>query len=125
MDTVVYQVVRDPDKTGEFMLQVSGFPGNPSSLQLRANPPQNILKGIVGPMDRATGLPKVFQYLDKYDPSGTPQDTVAGNQISNFTGVVVNFELKSASAGDTGIATVGFKSEVFMRNNTLSVVSGT
>jgi len=125
VDTLVYQVIPDPafvsapDKPQEYLLQVAGFPGNPSSLKIASNPPQTILKGIIGPIDPASGQPKIFQYLNRYDNTGTPQDTWVGNDIANVTGVVMNMEIKRYDEGVSGASTVGLKSEMYMRNNRL------
>jgi type II secretory pathway pseudopilin PulG len=119
VDTLVYQVVADPDRTGEYMLQVAGFPGQGSALKLRSNPPQTILHGIVGPRDPLTGLPKIFQFLNRYDTSGTPQDTWLGSDIANVTGVVMNVEIKREQEGASAASTVALKSEMYMRNNRL------
>ncbi|HEY9869448.1 MAG TPA: type II secretion system protein [Candidatus Obscuribacterales bacterium] len=119
VDTLVYQIIDDPDHPGEFLLQVAGFPGNPTNLKIRSNPPQTILSGIVGPKDPATGEPKVFQYLDRYDESGTPQDTFIGPKIANVTGVVMNLEIRRNDEGVSSASVVGLKSEMYMRNNRL------
>jgi len=125
VDTLVYQIIPDPDfvpapgKPQEYLLQVAGFPGNPSNLKIASNPPQTILKGIIGPIDPVSKQPKVFQYLNRYDLTGTPQDTWVGNEIANVTGIVMNIEIKRYSEGVAGASTVGLKSEMYMRNNRL------
>jgi type II secretory pathway pseudopilin PulG len=125
VDTLVYQIIPDPnfvaapDKPQEYLLQVAGFPGNPSALKIASNPPQTILKGIIGPIDPVSGQPKIFQYLNRYDSTGTPQDTWSGNDIANVTGVVMNIEIKRYHEGVTAASTIGLKSEMYMRNNRL------
>lgn len=119
VDTLVYQIIEDSKNPGEYLLQVAGFPGNPSSLELKSNPPQTILSGIVGPKDPLTGQLKVFQYLNRYDTTGTPQDTWVGNDIANITGVVMNLEIRRDDEGASSATVVGLKSEMYMRNNRL------
>jgi type II secretory pathway pseudopilin PulG len=119
VDTLVYQIIDDSDNPGEYLLQVAGFPGSPSTLRLKSNPPQTILSGIVGPKDPLTGEPKVFQYLNRYDMTGTPKDTWVGNDIANITGVVMNLEIRRNDEGVSGASVVGLKSEMYMRNNRL------
>src|SRR4030095_8414064 len=125
VDTLVYQIIPDPDfapaadKPQEYLLQVAGFPGNPSALKISSNPPQTILKGIIGPTDPVSGQPKNFQYLNRYDSTGTPQDSWLGNDIANVTGVIMNIEIKRYDEGASGASTVGLKSEMYMRNNRL------
>ena len=136
VDTYVYQVLEYPTGSGEYILQVAGFaslnstnPNKPSWMTMRSSPPETILSGIVGPKDPNTGVPKVFQYLDKTDPTGTPRDTVGpgsptNTAITNVTGVIVNLEVKRDQAGANSSATVGLKSEIFLRNNRVGTTSG-
>ena len=120
LDTYVYQVLADPTETGTFMLQVASFPGTGSTRPVLL-PPRTLLRGIIGPLDSATQTPKTFQYLTI---SGVPQDIVVGTEAPNYTGVIVNFELRRhASVQTKNRSTMGIKSEIFMRNNTLATVS--
>lgn len=125
VDTLVYQIIPDPDfvpgpdKPQEFLLQVAGFSGSPSALRVSSNPPQTILKGIIGPTDPVTGQPKVFQYLDRYDLTGAPKDTPNDDKIANVTGVIMNLVIKRYEEGVSAASAVGLKSEMYMRNNRL------
>lgn len=122
-DTFVYQVLPDPDKPGEYMLQLAVFPGLPPPAPARQrpviNPPQTLLKGITGPINPATGSPQVFQFLDKTDPIGMPKDTV-GTSAANITGVLINLEIKRTGAGETGASNIGLRSAFYMRNNSVA-----
>lgn len=121
VDTYVYQILSDPTDAGTYKLQVASFPGSGSTRPV-LNPPRTILRGIIGPMDSTGANPKIFQYLTS---SGVPQDTVTGTQMSNYTGVIVNFELRRHESVQTkNRSTIGIKSEVFMRNNTLATIGG-
>ncbi|MBX9877083.1 MAG: prepilin-type N-terminal cleavage/methylation domain-containing protein [Candidatus Obscuribacterales bacterium] len=118
-DTYVYQVLPDSTDPGTFMLQVASFPGNNSTRPV-LNPPRTLLRGIIGPMDNATETPKTFQFLTS---AGIPQDTVLADQMSNYTGVIVNFELRRhESVQARNRSTIGIKSEIFLRNNTLTTI---
>lgn len=126
VDTYVYQILPDTANSGEYMMQVAMFPGDQTKVaaaQRRPilNPPRTILKGIIGPKDTNGNL-KCFQFVSAVDP--TPLDTVTATQVPNMTGVVVNLELKRKQAGNSTASTIGIKSEVFLRNNTLSTTAG-
>lgn len=123
LDTLVYQVLPDPSAPGEYMMQIAGIPGSPTSLKMMTNPPQTILKGIVGPKDPETGEVVCFQYLDRTDPSGTPITSLTIPQLGNVTGVIVVVEVKRADPNTSDSVTVACKSEMFMRNNKLSTTS--
>lgn len=121
VDTYVYQILPDSTDAGTYMMQVTSFPGSGSTRPI-LNPPRTILRGIIGPLGSAGSTPKIFQFLTS---SGTPQDTVTGTQMSNYTGVIVNFELRRHESVQTkNRSTIGIKSEVFMRNNTLATIGG-
>lgn len=128
VDTYVYMVLPDPSDPGTYMLQ-SACIQSPNSTKPSMIPPKTILRGIVGPLDSTSQQPKVFQFLDV---SGTPQDYVGATTptydgaVANFTGVIVNLEIKRDQEGATGKnkSTLGIKSEIFMRNNTLATSSG-
>jgi hypothetical protein len=98
VDTVVYHLVADPDPelNGQYVLQMARFSGFPlvdgCKLRPAINPPQTVLKGIVGPLD-ASGLPCVFQYLRSAQES-SPISTPDASQIGLLAGVSINFEVK-------------------------------
>lgn len=131
VETHIYKVIPDPDQLrnpGQFILQMSkiaGFPTAGYNPAVISSAPQTILTGIVGPMD-SQGQPKIFQYLDKTDASGTPQDTFADpGTVANCTGVIVNLEVMKQLEGARRPAALGLKTEVFLRNNALSTTVGT
>jgi prepilin-type N-terminal cleavage/methylation domain-containing protein len=132
VDTLVYQLVPDPDNAGEFMLQGACFPGRlvwgPGCLNspFLSSPPQTLIKGIVGPMDDdPSDTPRVFQFLDRTDVSGTPinEQQISTATLTNITGVIINMELKRQDREKTQASTIGIRSEIFMRNNKLSTTS--
>ena len=130
VETHIYKIVPDPNQItnpGEYLLQISRIPGHPvpgyNPAQVRSMP-QTILSGIVGPLD-GQGQPKVFQYLDKTDASGTAQDAIADpGLVTNCTGVIVNLEIMKQLEGKRVPAALGLKTEVFLRNNALSTTVG-
>ncbi len=135
VDTLVYMVVRDPsssDSSPTFMLQVAGFPGVHSTLDVSSDPPQTLLKGIVGPTRNSqpvsdTNPPVVFQFIDKTG-DGTPRDEGSeqnGLTNANLTGVSVQFEVLNNSNGSNAPTVVGIKSEVYARNNNVQTVTAT
>src|SRR4029434_2171106 len=81
-DTFVYEVLGYADKPGRSVQQKARFPGLPPPLPGKRrpviNPPQTLLKGIVGPLNPTTGALEVFQYIDKTDPAKTPLNSAAG-----------------------------------------------
>ncbi len=137
VETHVYMVVADPDQvnhSGEYQLEMAALPGYPvqeagAPQNLLYNPanvitqPRVLLKGIVGPIDTSSGLPKVFQYLNKIDGTGTPQDSVSSATVPNFTGVVMNYEIKVQNQMQAP-QVMAFKTEVFLRNNALATTTG-
>jgi prepilin-type N-terminal cleavage/methylation domain-containing protein len=124
VDTYVYRVVTDTDEPGTWKLEVAGFAGPGSSMQLKANPPTTILRGIVGPIDPNTGIPGPFNYISR-DKEGDayPSPVGFGGLNANLTGVSLSFEMKATSATAIAPSTVAIKSEVYMRNNALSTVN--
>lgn len=136
LDTVIYQVVPDPARSGEFQIQVARFPGAKinglsTSYQSTINPPQTILKGLIGPKangSAATDLPQVFSYLGRApigSPTGSPKmnKLALSNQVlPNILGVGIDLEIKKAGAttsdGDgKDPQYLGIHSEAFMRAN--------
>ena len=136
MDTYVFQVVPDPSYPGTYMMQLAGFPGvgqGPNGTTANSSMTINstartILKGIIGPLD-SNGNICVFEYIDKANPT-QPITTVTSP--SNVSGVIVTLEILNNGASSTaaGVSTnnqwvsVGFKSEMYMRNNTLADIIG-
>lgn len=130
VETHIYRVLPDPDQLrnpGQYILQMSKIAGYQTANYAPANvssTPQTILTGIVGPLD-SQGQPKIFQYLDKTDAAGTPQDALADpTMVANCTGVIVNLEIMKQLESKKRPAAIGLKTEVFLRNNALSTTVG-
>jgi hypothetical protein len=138
VETHVYMVVADPSNPGQWLMQYASFPGyqaaNSGYLQAAHNQgaangtPQTILSGIVGPLD-VNGNPKVFQFVDRTDATGTPRDSItpSADYAANYTGVVVNLEVQKTEGikGKSNQSVpIGVKMEVFLRNNALATSTG-
>lgn len=143
VETHVYMIVADPNNPGEFLMQYACFPGMASTAgggnyvpAAHSFGPQTICSGIIGPLDSGSGLPKVFQFLDKTDATGQPHNQIEdqsgvhdGALVANFTGVVVNLELRehrfvNKKTRNISLKPIGFKTEVFLRNNAMATSSG-
>jgi hypothetical protein len=134
VETHVYQILQDPANPGEWIMQVASYGGIPVPGYLPAvhtNGPQTLLTGIVGPMDPATNTPKVFQYISRVDTTGRPHDQIDpdGSHATEYTGVVVNLEVKRhqtviAGRNDISSKPLGMKLEVFLRNNATATSVG-
>lgn len=125
VDTIIYQVTLDSDPffaaQNHYVLKRSVFPGNhdPALIEdvIKGNaiiPGQTILKGIVGPLDKVTGKPKIFQLLVK-DPSSQAASLsiLRPPDLPLLDGIVINLELISTQRKS---ATVTYRSEARMRN---------
>jgi hypothetical protein len=122
VDTIVYQVVpdTDPQAPGPYMLQVETFPGLNSTRPL-INPAQTVLRGIIGPFDKATGsVLQTFQYEDN---SQNLYPTIPASQIPSIIKVIVNLEVKHSTAGGTTStimpSTNTVREEFFLRNEVM------
>ncbi len=136
LDTVIYQVVPDPARSGEFLLQVARFPGAKinglnTSYRGTINPPQTILKGLIGPKSNGapvTELPRVFSYLGR-TPIGKPADSnmmskknLSAATIPSVLGIGIDLEIKKAGLTTTNgdgrdPQFLGIHREAFMRAN--------
>jgi prepilin-type N-terminal cleavage/methylation domain-containing protein len=124
LNTIVYQVVPDTERTGEFALQVAIFPGvavtGMPAPPLAINPPKTILRGIIGPkLTNGRALPAIFTYLSRaYSPTSQPSATMS----DSITGVGIDIEVKttgrSVQDGD-GLYPqfIGLHDEAYMRSN--------
>lgn len=146
LDTVIYQVVADPNRAGQYLLQVMRLPGQPptdfsagspgtpliSSTRSLINPPQTVLRGIIGPLDPANpgAPPNVFHYYPPYQ-QGTPpgaiitgsQNPVPSSSVPSLTGVGIDFEIQKPDSSSSNPAAVNpqilpIHGEAFMRSNT-------
>lgn len=127
LDTVVYQVVEDQQRPGEYVIQVARFPGAPidSLNSISAgpiNPPQTILKGLVGPKTAtSTTIPSVFTYLGRSKGAG-PYKQIVPNAGNLAAGVGIDLEIKKtgvdATVGPTKFPEYfGIHQEAYMASN--------
>lgn len=134
LDTVVYQVVADSAKPGEYILQMARFPGYRDPLsnthyEPAVNPPQTIATGIVGPKlpGDPTGPPHVFKYI-KHDPTyGVTElsdaELLDDLQAKHIAGVAIDLEFKKSESTSTSATAdtqnLGVHTEAFLKNNRL------
>jgi type II secretory pathway pseudopilin PulG len=126
VQTYIYRVLPDPANPGEFLLQVAVIPGYG---QPAAGPPRTLAKAIVGPINPATGQPRIFQYIDRVNPTNPPVDGIpAGGTppAANYSGVIVNLEINShqSSVNQADSKPLALKSEVYLRNNSMATSQG-
>jgi prepilin-type N-terminal cleavage/methylation domain-containing protein len=132
VDTIIYEVVQDPDSPSngpqQYLLRRTVFIGKHDSEVtsefVGANnicPGVPILKGIVGPLDKSSGKPVVFQALDQTTPGATPVsfDTVTSASIPLISGVVINVEVLRTQSATKNAALCAFRSEIMFRNKTI------
>lgn len=125
VDTIIYQVALDADPffaaQNHYVLKRSVFPGNHNEAQIEdvlkgnlISPGQTVLKGIVGPLDKVTGKPKIFQLLVK-DPSSQAATLTSLRQpdLPLIDGIVINLELVSTQRQ---AAVVTYRSETRLHN---------
>lgn len=134
LDTVVYQIVADQARPGEYLLQMARFPGyhDPAintHYESAVNPPQTVATGIIGPKlpGNPTAPPEVFRYL-KHDPTyGIVEMTSAelndDNMAEHIAGIGIDLEFKkseiASSSTDTNARNIGVHTEAFLKNNRL------
>ena len=126
VDTVVYQVIPDPEPSsqGQYLLQVARFSGFPlvpgCKLREPINPPQTVLKGIVGPVDSANPIgPSIFQYLTSAQEN-QPITNPSSAQAKKVTGVSINVEVRMpASNTSVNQQATALHLEAFLKNSRL------
>lgn len=146
LDTTIYSVVPDTTRTGEFLLQVARFPGaaitSPApgfqtSYKGYINPPQTILKGIIGP--KAPGavesdLPQVFSYLARTQKPGAASTfskvAPSFSTVNDIQGVAFDVEVRNtgnSSTTSTGNLTqfIPLHDESYIRSNRNMVLENT
>jgi type II secretory pathway pseudopilin PulG len=119
LETVIYQLVPDPLIPGEYMLQVVRLPGAPiynyttaalppySVEQLNCspqvasslvNPPQTLVRGIIGPLVNGGPTPSIFSYYYVTPgslPTLLPQTaSVPAPLVPSVSGVALDLEVK-------------------------------
>jgi hypothetical protein len=135
LDTVIYAIVPDTLKPGEYQLQMARFPGAaitslpiavpPSSYRSAINPPQVVVSGIIGPLGLdPSGPPEIFSYYAK--SSSGKLVTILGKDINasnaaSVIGVKVDMEFKKPDSANNASETYsqyyGVHNEVFLRSN--------
>ncbi len=108
LETVIYMLVPDTRRTGEYLLQRIFLPGvdvpqtSCTNMQLREIfVPQTVVSGIVGPIDQASGQPIIFRYVAQ-QLSGSIPEIVSESQIANklsiINGVLIDMEIRKPDA---------------------------
>lgn len=139
VETHIYRVIADPDTTShpnEYILQWACLPGyniaGTYDSAAAQKGPITLATSITGPLN-SMGQPRIFQFLNKLDTTGTPIDSIPSadiNNIANYTGVIVNMEItkheESAQINSKwqqpGV--IALKTEIFLRNNSLATTVG-
>lgn len=129
VDTIVYEVTQDPsqDSTGQtkYILKRTFFAGVHDSVQIpNVNPgqticpAQTILTGIVGPLDKTTGKPQIFQALDQLNPGSAPipLSLLRTYALPRVNGIVMNIEIQRSQSASKNTSTASYRSEVMIRN---------
>lgn len=129
VDTIIYEVVQDPeqDTSGQirYLLKRTFFAGVHDSTQIpNVNPgqtlcpAQTILTGIVGPLDKNTGKPQIFQALDQLNPGGNPipLSLLRTYSLPRINGIVMNIEIQRSQSASKNTSTASFRSEIMIRN---------
>ncbi len=123
VDTYVYNVIPDPNRLGQYMMQLAYFPA-PSGLTnvpsgIQPGTVTTVVTGIVGPT--VNGSPGVFQYIDKFQTQ--PTTTVTAAELQNYSGVFVNLEIANTDTqGRTALLPV--RTAMYMRNNVAATTIG-
>lgn len=136
LDTVVYNLVKDPNQTGEFILQRAVFVGEETvpgaNYPSMINPPQNIVSGIIGPLPNNGGsTPEIFSYWRKnQNPAASPLEKITDLSIldsdpqgaKSIIGVGMDLELRKPDSrtGNSNAAyqqRMGIHTEAFLRYN--------
>ncbi len=126
LDTVVYQVVPDLKKPEEYVLQVARFPGvkmtSLNNLQPELiNPPQTILKGLVGPKVGGGTVPNVFTYFGRPQNIG-PYRKITPSAGTEARGVGIDMEIRKLGDDQATVSRfpeyIGIHQEAFVGANT-------
>lgn len=138
LDTVIYQIVPDITRPGEYLLQVLRYQGYTEDPTLNThyepaiNPAQTLASGIIGPkpIGDPTGAPQVFRYLTR-TVAGTRELTATelanDNNIKYINGVAIDLEFKKSEVSSTGTdvnsSSLGVHNEAFLKGNRLHVTN--
>lgn len=123
-DTVTYQLTADLNNPGEYMLQISLTPGArdyPTEISYRPaiNPPQTILKGIIGPNNSASGTvePDVFSFLENKNVEWKYFSFLGNNPDGVRIDLEVSRPTDAVQANSLFQKRFAVHGEVFLRNN--------
>jgi type II secretory pathway pseudopilin PulG len=117
VETLVYEVTPSPQDPKTYNLQLTRYPGAPIAGYVPGPAkPQILLTRLIGPLDSSGSRPKIFQYVDSSDSSGTAHDTVDGNRPNDFNMVLVNLESQKQDARGRAVETIGLKAEYYLHN---------
>lgn len=129
VDTIIYEVSQDPtqDTTGQtkYVLKRTFFAGIHDTNQipnvnpgLNICPAQTVLTGIVGPLDKNSGKPQIFQALDQLDPGANPVplSLLRTYSLPRINGIVINIEIQRSQSASKNTSTASYRSEVLIRN---------
>lgn len=134
VETHVYRVLHRPgDPTDEYCIQVMIVPGANSTVVSR--PPSTIVTGIIGPLSGGSPVPRVFEYVDKWNTSA-PQFSFGSGQtnLADYVTVCLNLEIRKhistaerAQAGNNrwkDSAVWAVKQDLSIRNNAQATTVG-
>lgn len=146
LDTYVYKVVPDPERTAAaknevnyFKLQVCVYPSMSGNTNrppgMAAGVPQTVMSGIVGPVDPTNpSRCTAFAYINQ-NPSyaggqmqtnfnrSTAQGATNEDNLVSFKGIVCNFHLMTMD-GAKRVTVMPLRTEMYMRNNQQATMMG-
>ncbi|HMP50486.1 MAG TPA: hypothetical protein PKD05_02945 [Candidatus Melainabacteria bacterium] len=136
LDTIVYNLIPDPNQAGEFLLQRAVFVGEETvpgaNYPSMINPPQTVANGIIGPLPNNGGsTPEIFSYWKKNpNPGASPLEKITDLSIldsdpqgaKSIIGVGMDLELRKPDSrtGNSNAAyqqRMGIHTEAFIRYN--------
>lgn len=146
LDTYVYRVVPDPERTAAgnnevnyFKLQVCVYPSLSGTTNrppgMATGVPQTVMSGIVGPVDplnpsRCTAFAYINQnpaYTGGQMQTNFDRQTAQGatneDNLVSFKGVVCNFHLMTMD-GAKRVTVMPLRTEMYMRNNQQATMMG-
>lgn len=129
LETSIYFLIADPKRPNEYLLQRLRLPGADVPLSQCTtfgnyeilDKPQTIIKGIVGPIDPATNLPRIFRYYcNQQNYAHNEPFMLSESQITSgnahlyaplICGVAVDVEMRRPDAATTDPSIVSSGSE--------------
>lgn len=129
VDTIVYEVSQDPTQDAsaqtKYVLKRTFFAGIHDTNQIpNVNPgqticpAQTILTGIIGPLDKNSGKPQIFQALDQLNPGANPVplSLLRNYSLPRINGIVINIEIQRSQSASKNTSTASYRSEILIRN---------